>query len=278
MEYYKLLKLKSEPFSTSPDPAFFYHSREHRECLNRLEIAIRLRRGLSVILGDVGTGKTTVSRLLIQKFAHEKGDFIVRLILDPTFKSEFEFIKTLCTSFGIESSARSTFEYKNELQNFLLQRGVKDKKVVVLIIDEGQKLTPTYIEVLRTLLNYETNEYKLLQLVIFAQPEFMQKMKRQRNFLDRVVLGYNINPLNDGDTKGLIEHRLKKSGLNSDRVLFTDKALRQIYVYTQGFPRKITSFCHRALIEMIREEKEAVDESLILRLIKEESDWNAWRV
>jgi general secretion pathway protein A len=125
MEYYKLLNLKNEPFSTSPDPAFFYHSREHRECLNRLEISIRLRRGLSVILGDVGTGKTTVSRLLIQKFAHEKGDFIVRLILDPTFKSEFEFIKTLCTSFGIESSARSTFEYKNELQNYLLQKGVK---------------------------------------------------------------------------------------------------------------------------------------------------------
>jgi len=181
MEYYKLLNLKAQPFSTSPDPYFFFHSREHKECLNRLEIAIRLRRGLSVILGDVGTGKTTVSRMLIQKFAQDKKGFIVRLILDPTFKSEFEFLKNLTSSFGIETSARSSFEYKNTLQNYLLQKGVKENKVIVLIIDEGQKLTPTYIEVLRTLLNYETNEYKLLQLVIFAQQEFLPKMKRQRN-------------------------------------------------------------------------------------------------
>lgn len=278
MEYYKLLNLKNEPFSTSPDPLFFYHSREHKECLSRLEITIRLRRGLSVILGDVGTGKTTVSRLLIQKFANDKSGFIVRLILDPIFKSEYEFIKTLCNSFGIESSARSTFEFKNELQNYLLEKGVKEKKVVVLIIDEGQKLTPTYIEVLRTLLNYETNEYKLLQLVIFAQPEFMQKMKRQRNFLDRVVMGYVINPLNEEDTKGLILYRLRKSGMEPDRVLFTDKALRQVFLHTQGSPRKITMLCHDALIAMIREEKTMVDEKMIADLINQKSEFYVWKI
>ena len=80
MEYYKLLGLDKEPFSTSPDPAFFYNSYEHKECLNRLEIGIRLRRGLSVVLGEVGTGKTTVSRMLIQRFAKEKSNFIVRII------------------------------------------------------------------------------------------------------------------------------------------------------------------------------------------------------
>lgn len=275
MDYYKLLDLKKEPFSTSPDPSFFYYSREHRECMNRLEISIRLRRGLSVILGDVGTGKTTISRILIQKFAKEKSNFIMRLILDPTFKSEFEFIKYLTTSFGINSSARSSFEHKNELQKFLLQKGVKENKIVVLTIDEGQKLTPTYLEVLRTLLNYETNEFKLLQLVIFAQQEFMHKIKRQSNFFDRISMGYVINPLNEEDTIALINYRLRMAGLNSDKILFTDKAIKQIYIHTQGFPRKINIFCHNALISMLRNNKKIVDEKLVLSLVREEVGWNA---
>ncbi|MFC1726323.1 ExeA family protein [candidate division KSB1 bacterium] len=275
MEYYKILNLKKEPFSSSPDPVFFYHSREHKECLNRLEINIRLRRGLSVILGDIGMGKTTISRLMIQKFAAEKANFLVRLILDPTFKSEYEFLKNLAESFGIDSSARSSFEYKNILQNFLFEKGVKEKKIIVLIIDEGQKLTPTYIEVLRTLLNYETNEFKLLQLVIFAQPEFLQKMKRQQNFLDRVSLGYVINPLNEEDTKGLIKFRLEKAGLDNNKVLFTDAAMRLIHIHSQGFPRKITNFAHNSLIAMLRDDRKIIDEKFILQLIREEVNWNA---
>ena len=275
MEYYKILNLKKEPFSSSPDPTFFYHSREHKECLNRLEIGIRLRRGLSVILGDIGTGKTTISRLMIQKFASEKGNFIVRLILDPTFKSEYEFLKNLAESFGIDSFSRSSFEYKNSLQNFLFEKGAKEKKIIVLIIDEGQKLTPTYIEVLRTLLNYETNEFKLLQLVIFAQHEFLQKMKRQKNFLDRVALGYSINPLNEEDTKGLIRFRLEKAGLDNNKILFTDAAMKLIYMHTQGYPRRITNFAHNALISMLREDRKIIDEKFILKLIRDEVSWSA---
>lgn len=275
MEYYKLLDLKKEPFSTSPDPLFFYESYEHKECLNRLEIAIRLRRGLSVIMGEVGTGKTTVSRMLIQRFAKEKKNFIIRIILDPTFKSEFEFMRNLCASFGTDTSSRSTFEYKNDLENYLLQKGVKEKKAVVLIIDEGQKLTPTYIEVLRTLLNYETNEYKLLQLVIFSQPEFLHKMRRQPNFLDRISLGYNINPLNLKDSKGMINFRLKIAGMNSNRILFTDKAIGLIYTHTQGYPRRIAMFCHDSLISMIRQNKKVVDEKFVLDIIRQEVNWHA---
>jgi general secretion pathway protein A len=276
MEYYENLGLTSEPFSTSPDPTFFFHSREHRECLNRLEIAIRLRRGLSVILGSVGMGKTTVSRLLIKKFANEQSGFIIRLILDPTFKSEFEFIKTLTNSFGIQTTARSTFEYKNELQNYLLQKGVKENKIIVLIIDEGQKLTPTYIEVLRTLLNYETNEYKLLQLVIFAQQEFLHKMKRQPNFIDRVSLGYVINPLNEEDTRGLIRFRLRKAGMPREKTFFTDKAMLEIHAQSQGYPRRITRLCHDALIKMIREEKKMVDVKIVRSMADKEITWNVF--
>ena len=110
------------------------------------------------------------------------------------------------------------------------------------------------------LLNYETNEYKLLQLVIFAQTEFLHKMRRQPNFLDRISLNYVLNPLNEEDAKGMINHRLKRSGLDDGRILFTDKAVKLIHMHTQGFPRRISMFCHNALIETIRTNKKVVDE------------------
>jgi len=101
MSYFGVLNLEREPFSTSPDPSFFYRSTEHYTALNRLEIAIRLKRGLSLILGDVGTGKTTLSRTLLQSFSQEEDEYIFHLILDPSFKSEYQFFAHLTKVFGI---------------------------------------------------------------------------------------------------------------------------------------------------------------------------------
>ena len=114
MSYYRVLGLDKEPFSTSPDPAFFYHSSAHFTAIQRLEIAIRLKRGLSVILGDVGIGKTTMSRALLQTFANDS-DYIFHIILDPTYKSEFQFLTSLSKMFGIKPDTRSTLDYKEEL-------------------------------------------------------------------------------------------------------------------------------------------------------------------
>jgi general secretion pathway protein A len=267
MNYYELLGIRQEPFSTSPDPDFFFRSREHLECLQRLEIGIRLRRGLSIILGSVGTGKTTLSRILLQQFQREKDRFLFHLILDPDFGSEFEFLTGLVRLFGLNPEGRSTLEYKNAIQNYLYSKGVDEDKTIVLLIDEGQKLTPTYIEVLRTLLNYETNEFKLLQLVILAQLEFLPRIRRMKNFMDRITMSYMLNPLNETDTKEMIEFRLKQAGLNSDRRLFTEGAYRLIYLHTQGFPRKVTKLCHNALITTLTKQNQVVDETIIQSLI-----------
>ena len=168
MSYYENLQLKKEPFSTSPDPEFLYRSSEHNAALKRLEIAIRLKRGLSVILGDVGTGKTTLSRALLQEFSQDH-DFIFHMILDPTYNSEFQFLETLVNTFQITPNARTTHDYKEEIEKYLFKKGVDENKTIVLLIDEGQKLASNFLEELRTLLNYETNEYKLLQLIIMIQ-------------------------------------------------------------------------------------------------------------
>ncbi|UCD72176.1 MAG: AAA family ATPase [Syntrophobacterales bacterium] len=268
MHYYEILGLEKEPFSSSPDPAFFYLSDDYRECLQRLEIAIRLKRGLNIILGQVGTGKTSLSRVLYRMFQRESRDYVFHFILDPRFPTEFQFFNNLVKLFDTTPSGRSTFEYKEAIQNYLFQKGIEEKKTIVLLIDEGQKLPIPHLEILRNLLNYETNEYKLLQLLIFAQMEFTDRVKGVENFLDRVNMKYVFYPLNEVDTRKMIEFRLRTAGLNSGRFIFTDDAYMAIYEETLGYPRKIINLCHHALITMLIKEKEIIDGEIIRITVK----------
>ena len=269
MSYYETLKLNAEPFSTSPDPRFFYPSPSHNAALKRLEIAIRLRRGLNIILGDVGTGKTTLSRMLLQLFKDED-DFVFHMILDPSYKTEFQFLANLGKIFDVKPNFRSTLDYKDALEKYLFQKGVDENKTIVLIIDEGQKLTPTHLETLRTLLNYETNEYKLLQLIILSQIELLPKIRRIRNFMDRINLKYIINPLDEEETKAMIRFRLKQAGYDFPEPLFTDGAIRHIYQHTQGYPRQISRLCHDSLEKLIMMDRQTVDESVVEEIMAHE--------
>ena len=227
-----------------------------------------MKRGLSVVLGGIGTGKSTLSRLLLRNFFKTINDYEFYLILDPTWDTEFEFLKYLIKLFNISAEANTSTECKNVIKHFLFDKGVEQGKTVALVVDEGQKLTSPFIEILRTLLNYETSEHKLLQVVIFAQPEFLDIINEHPNFKDRIATGYMLNPLNKLDTVNLIEHRLKRAGAEIDRKYFTADAYELIFYYTQGYPRKIMTLCHDAFIEMIRQDKAMVDEEIINALIK----------
>lgn len=270
MSYYKVLGLKKEPFSTSPDPEFFYHSLSHDTALKRLEIAIRLRRGLSLILGDVGTGKTTLSRTLLQAFQDEE-DFIFHMILDPSYKSEFQFLLSLVKMFNIAVPFKSTLDFKEALEKYLFSKSIEENKTIILLIDEGQKLNPGNLELLRMLLNYETNEYKLLQLIIMAQVELLPRIKRIHNFMDRVALKYVINPLDEMETKEMIEFRLRQAGLENRNILFTDEAIKLIYEHSQGYPRRISMLCHDALETVVMKERTLVDIEIIESLVSQEA-------
>ena len=267
MSYYIALNLNKEPFSTSPDPYFLYPSISHKQALQRLEIAVRLKRGLSLILGDVGIGKTTLVRAFIQALNQEP-DLISHMILDPAYDSEFQFVMNLARIFGIKASLKSTLDYKDAIERFLFKKCVEGGNIVVLVIDEAQKLTASSLEILRTLLNYETNEYKLLQLVIVGQMELLPRLKRIRNFSDRISLKYILNPLDVNETKNMIEFRLKQAGSNSGKKLFSDEAIDSIYRYTQGYPRKISHLCHIALEEIVMGERDMAGVDLITEIIE----------
>ena len=263
MDYIDLLNLKKEPFSISPDPNFFYHSKDYEECLQKLELSIRLRRGLSIVLGDVGTGKTTLSRALIQQFQGYE-EFRFHLILDPSFNSEYEFLLALIKIFNIPIPQEKTgLAFKEAIRTYLLKEGLEKKRIIVLIIDESQKMDYPFLELLRDFLNFETNEYKLLQLVILGQMEFLERTEGKKNFMDRVNMIYFLKPLNLNDTQEMIEFRLRKAGFFSHQPLFTKDAYRKIHNYSQGYPRKIINICHHSVLSALIKKKHIVDGQIV---------------
>ena len=258
MEYFELLGLKVEPFNLAADPYFFYPSKEHKECLERLEISVRLRQGLNIILGDIGTGKTTLMETLKTLLSTDPSErYIIRTVYDPSFKSEFQFLSKLASLYDIKTEMRSTIGFKESVKNYLYDRGVNDNKIVTLVIDEGQKLTPTFLEVLRVFLNYQTPDFFLINIVIFAQMEFLPKIRRKRSFLDRTAVSYVLNPLNLDDTKRMVEYRLKKAGLDvKEKPIFSDKAYELLFKYSKGKPRKICKICKNALMDLVLQGRE----------------------
>jgi len=253
MDYFHILNLKREPFSNSPDPELFYQSRQHVACLQQLELALRLRRGLNVVIGDVGTGKTTLCRQLIRRFAEEE-DIETHLILDPQFHTAGEFLAATADMLTGKRPLEDASEYqvKETIKNSLFKKGVEENKTTILIIDEGQKIPDFCLELLREFLNYETNDQKLLQIVLFAQKEFDNTLHTHPNFGDRINLYHVLSPLNFRDTRLMIQHRIVQSSTSSDtRPVFSLPALWAIYLATGGYPRKIVTLCHRSILTMI---------------------------
>ncbi len=273
MSYHTLLGFKKEPFSTSPDPEFFYLTREHDMALTNILIDLRLKRGLTVIFGDIGTGKTTLSRKLVQELK-ARGNMIFHMILNPSFESEEQFLTSLVRNFNIDYTAphqptiANILDLRDTIEKFLIQKSIEEKQTVILIIDEAQKLNLATLEVLRVLLNFETNEYKLIQLVLLGQLELYPKIVNMPNFLDRISFKYTLNPLGAEETKEMISFRIKKAGYESSIPLFSDEAISEIYNYSRGYPRTITMVCHLTLKELVIQNKAVADRALVRDVIE----------
>jgi len=278
MAYYTILGFNKEPFSTSPDPSFFYLTKEHDMALTNILIELHLKRGLSVIFGDVGTGKTSLSRMLVQDLK-KRGNMIFHIVLNPVFENEKQFLTSLIRNYSVESELNmdlenaDILELRDTFEKFLIKKTIEERKTVILIMDEAQKLDMPTLETLRVLLNFETNEFKLLQLVLLGQVELYPKLVNMPNFMDRISFKYTLNPLDAQETKELILYRIKAAGYNSRMDLFLDEAVGEVYNYTRGYPRKITKLCHQVLKELILQSKNAVDRRLVRDVIAKEEQF-----
>ena len=240
--------ISEKPFSITPDPKYLYLGRTHKEAFAHLVYGIRERGGFIVITGEIGTGKTTLCRSLLN---HLDADTLVAFIFNPTL-SALELLKSINEDFGIRSQAGSQKELIDELNRFLLEKR-QDGKNMVLIIDEAQNLDMEVLEHIRLLSNLETDTEKMLQIILIGQPEFRRMLEAPKllQLNQRVTVRYHLSPLTREETAAYIHHRLSVAGAE-DKVRFSPGAVKRIFHYTKGVPRLINVLCDRALLAGLR--------------------------
>jgi general secretion pathway protein A len=242
--YNQFYGFREPPFNITPDPRFLFFSDRHREAFNHIVFGIRERKGFVQITGEVGAGKTTLCRAVLEELGP---NFLTALILNPCLDTT-ELLRTVLTEFGLEPGRADRVECLEMLNRFLLEQLEKGNDVV-LLIDEAQDLSPELLEQVRLLSNLETDQRKLLQIVLLGQPELREKLddRSLRQLRQRITVRYHLTPLNRGEAERYIQHRLQVAGGNG-RPAFTPWAIRSIQRYSGGIPRLINAVCDKALL------------------------------
>lgn len=263
--YCKFYGLKERPFCVTSDPAFFFLSRKHNEALSHLLYGISQRKGIIVITGEIGAGKTTLCRFFLNQLG---GNVKTAFILNPCF-SDLQLLEAIIKDFGITPRIKSRLSFVWELNRFLLNESERGNNVV-LIIDEAQNLTPKVLEQIRLLSNLETDKDKLLQIVLVGQPQLNHKLNlfELRQLQQRIMVRYHIAPLDKEEVNSYISHRLYVAG-SMNRIKFTDEAIQVISDFSCGVPRLINIICDRALLAGFVMESDNIDLSIINRCIEE---------
>jgi general secretion pathway protein A len=269
--YQEFFEFREMPFHITPNPRFLYLSPTHYEALQHLRYGIEERKGFIVVTGEVGCGKTTLCRSLLNEL-EEAEDYETALILNPRI-TESELLTMLLHELGEETRAN---ENKNDLLNqvnrVLLDRIARNKEII-LIIDEAQNLSVRQLEQVRLLSNLETEKQKLLQIILVGQPELMDKLKLQslRQLNQRIAVRYHILPLSEQDIGEYIHHRLRTAGIPDGReeAMFTNDAVETIYTFSKGTPRMINVLCDRAMLAAFTAEQTPIDRPLIVQAARE---------
>lgn len=263
--YLEFYGLKHAPFDITPNPRFLFHSVKHREAFNHLLYGIRERKGFVQLTGEVGAGKTTLCRALLEQL---DSHFSTALILNPVMDGN-ELMKAIATEFGLDVKGRDRMETMAIINDFLLRQVLAGKETV-LIIDEAQNLTEDLLEQVRLISNLETDDRKLLQIVLMGQPELRDRLDspRLKQLRQRITVRYHLRPLTRTEVGQYIQHRLALSG-STGSPTFTFGAIWRAFRYSQGIPRLVNAVCDKALLAGFVERSYKINHRMVGRAIRE---------
>jgi general secretion pathway protein A len=269
LDYYGLTE---PPFDITPNPRFLFYSAKHREAFNHLLYGIRERKGFVQMTGEVGAGKTTLCRALLE---HLDGHFSTALILNPVM-SPNELMKAIATEFGLAVNGLDRLDTLSVINQFLLQQFERGQDTV-LIIDEAQDLTDELLEQVRLLSNLETDNRKLLQIVLLGQPELRERLNnpKLKQLRQRITVRYHLRSLSRFEVNQYVQHRLEVAGAKG-APYFTQPALWRVYRYSQGIPRLLNAICDKALLAGFVQQCERITFGMVGRAVRElEGDFAA---
>jgi general secretion pathway protein A len=260
LDYWGLNKF---PFENVPDPEFMYYSHEHVEALARLLYAAKRRKGAALLTGDIGSGKTLISRVFIKQLPEK--DFDIGLITNPALEP-LDFLKEVVYQIGLNVRTNSKTELLTMLNTRLLENARKNRSTL-LIIDEAQLIHNDTLEEIRLLLNFQLNDKSLMTFVLIGQPELRDTIRQFKQLDQRIAIRFHLNPLNADETARYIEYRMTKAGLTDG--LFSPDSIEEIYLYSEGVPRKINNVCDLALLIGWSTKRKTIDQDLVKKVIKD---------
>lgn len=243
--YLDFFQFNEFPFNVTPDPRFLFFSERHREAFDSLLYGVEHRKGFIVLTGEVGCGKTTICRSVLNNLP---GTTHSAFILNPSLTAS-QLVRSILHDLGIEPKGGDKLGHIAQLNRFLLQCLEKGENVAV-IIDESQNLDPQLMEQVRMLSNLETDQHKLMQIILSGQPELKERLRRPelRQLRQRVMVHCDLAPLTTVETALYIQHRLKIAGADDPGSIFQSAAIQQIHDRADGIPRQINTICDRALL------------------------------
>lgn len=263
--YFEYFGLTTSPFNNTPDPRFFYNTPDHEEALASLLYAVEERKGFVLVSGEVGAGKTLLSRMVLNRVDAN----VKTALITHTRLSGPELLDAICREFEIDVQQSATSaQYMRALEDFLLEQYARNRLAVV-IIDEAQNLPIEALEELRMLGNLEADDAKLLQVLLLGQPELQETFRRPelRQTYQRIFRTFHLRALNREQTRQYVEHRLRVAGLPDNRTIFEPAAYEAIYLHSDGVPRLINQLCDNALLAAYSESANCVTAKLVQDVI-----------
>jgi general secretion pathway protein A len=266
VSYLEFYELTQEPFSNAPVSRFYYSSAQHAQALARLTHAVSGMKGLAVLVGDIGAGKTTLARRMLDSLPEEEYEAALLVIVHSGITASW-LLRRIALQLGVENPADEKLALLSQVYQRLVRIYESGKKAV-LLIDEAQMLaTREIMEEFRGLLNLEVPERKLISFVFFGLPEIEEHLRLDPPLAQRVALKYRLEPLSSEATEAYVRHRLKLAGASS--IPFTAGAMASIHGHTRGIPRLINTVCDNALFEGFMARSRELDEGFVDRVARD---------